>query len=171
MKDYRVIFHNPDTGIAAVLVPAPEMFDPNSKTRKLLEVKDGLTFASDEEVLSFIIAKDLSEGADFQIVHVSELPQDRYFRNSWKYENGKVSVDMAKAKDFHLSKIREARDRQLEKLDKDFNKYFGQKKQQLADQVEAQRQQLRDIPQTFDLSQANSPKELKALWPDGLPKV
>ena len=37
--------------------------------------------------------------------------------------------------------------------------------------VKAKKQELRDIPQTFDLTtEHDTPEELKAKWPEGLPK-
>ena len=58
----RIIYPTSDGGVA-VIVPAPEC---------------GLTI---EE----IAAKDVPAGKQFKIVDVSDIPEDRTFRNAWEY--------------------------------------------------------------------------------------
>lgn len=88
-----------------------------------------------------------------------DLPQDRYFRNAWIVSDEKIDIDMDKAREIHMEKIRIARDEALEVLDIETLKGID---------VQAEKQVLRDIPQTFDLSKAQTPEELKALWPEEL---
>jgi hypothetical protein len=57
----RIIYPT-DDGVA-IIVPAPEC---------------GLTI---EE----IAAKDVPAGVEFKIVDVSDIPEDRTFRNAWEY--------------------------------------------------------------------------------------
>ena len=57
----RIIFPNDDGGVA-VIIPA----------------ECGLTI---EE----IAAKDVPAGKPFEIVDVSDIPEDRTFRNAWEY--------------------------------------------------------------------------------------
>ena len=61
--DKRIIYPTSDGGVA-VIVPAPDC---------------GLTI---EE----IAAKDVPAGKQFEIVDVSDIPEDRTFRNAWEYE-------------------------------------------------------------------------------------
>ncbi len=56
------IIYSTDDGVA-IIVPAPEC---------------GLTI---EE----IAAKDVPAGVEFKIVDVSDIPEDRTFRNAWEY--------------------------------------------------------------------------------------
>ena len=58
----RIIYPNDEGGVA-VIIPAPEC---------------GLTI---EE----IAAKDVPAGKPFKIVDVSDIPEDRTFRNAWEY--------------------------------------------------------------------------------------
>ena len=58
----RIIYQTDDCGVA-VIIPAPEC---------------GLTI---EE----IAAKDVPAGKQFKIVDVSDIPEDRTFRNAWEY--------------------------------------------------------------------------------------
>ena len=62
MSNFRVIYKTSDGGVA-VIVPAPDC---------------GLTI---EE----IAAKDVPAGKPFEIVDVSDIPEDRTFRNAWEY--------------------------------------------------------------------------------------
>ena len=62
MSNFRVIYKTDDGGVA-VIVPAPDC---------------GLTI---EE----IAAKDVPAGKQFKIVDVSDIPEDRTFRNAWEY--------------------------------------------------------------------------------------
>lgn len=95
----------------------------------------------------------------FQIAKDSEIPTDRTFRGAWSHcPKKKIRVDMDKARDIHMSRIREARNTKLAELDK--RKY--------GPEFDAHRQKLRDLPQTLDLSKAKTPEELKTLWPDDL---
>lgn len=59
----RIIFPNDEGGVS-IIVPAPDC---------------GLTI---EE----IAAKDVPAGKPFKIVDVSDIPEDRTFRNAWVYE-------------------------------------------------------------------------------------
>lgn len=62
MQDKRIIFKQPDGGVG-VLIPAPNC---------------GLT-------LEEIAAKDVPQGAEWQIVDVADIPADRSLRNAWEY--------------------------------------------------------------------------------------
>ena len=103
-----------------------------------------------------------------QVVTIADIPQDRYFRNAWDHGGDRVTVNMDKAREIHLNRIRDARDKKLIDLDKETMKALGKKDDVFRAAVEAQKQVLRDIPQTIDLTVAKTPEELKALWPKEL---
>ena len=94
------------------------------------------------------------------------LPQDRYFRDAWTDQNpgSQIDVDLIKAQAIQMNNIRSLRDQKLKALDVEQLKV-------LADpikvaEIDAQKQVLRDIPQTFDLTIAVTPEELKVLLPE-----
>jgi hypothetical protein len=70
-----------------------------------------------------------------------------------------MGIDMTKARQVHMGKIREKRDEKLKFLDIETLRGIDNQEE---------KQRLRDIPQTFDLSIAQTPEELKALWPEEL---
>ena len=60
----RIIYPNPEGGLY-VVVPTPEAL-------KSMTIEE-------------IAAKDVPQGVPYKIIDVSELPQDRTFRNAWEY--------------------------------------------------------------------------------------
>lgn len=90
-------------------------------------------------------------------IGVSDIPEDRYFRDAWVSGEKPIDIDMAKAQSVHMEHIRKARNQKLQELDVETLKGID---------VQAEKQVLRDIPQTFDLTVATTPEELKNLWPE-----
>lgn len=99
-----------------------------------------------------------------------DLPAERTFRNAWTSSGTRVTVDMPTARVIHLDRIRRVRNTRLNVLDKDWMRAVGQGDTVGAATIEAQRQALRDLPQTFDLTTAATPEELMARWPSQLPQ-
>jgi hypothetical protein len=143
-----------------VCIPNPE-FVAELMREKTVYAEDGTETVvpgmKEEEAYKFILAKDCPEGAQ----EITEMPEDRYFREAWRIGYGIVSVDMEKARQVHMEVIRKERDKKLKALDVEQLKGVD---------VQGEKQTLRDIPQTFDLSTAQTPEELKALWPAELAK-
>lgn len=92
----------------------------------------------------------------------AEIPMDWTFRGAWKPD---LTVDMPKAREIHMNRIRVARDEALIEADAEVKKAEDAGDATKLAAERAKRQTLRDIPQTFDLSGAKDPEELKALWP------
>lgn len=90
---------------------------------------------------------------------ITDFPDDRTFRDAWHHDGEKITVNMDKARDIHMQRIRFSRNEKLKELD--VETFRGKN-------VQAEKQVLRDLPQTFDLTKAKNPEELKALWPDNL---
>ena len=61
----RIIYPNLDGGVC-VIIPTPE--------------------ALESMAIEEIAAKDVPQGIEYKIIDVSELPQDRTFRNAWEYQ-------------------------------------------------------------------------------------
>ena len=61
----RIIYPTDDGGIA-IIIPSPEYLA--------------------EHTIEELAAKDVPEGKPFKIVDVSEIPEDRTFRNAWEYQ-------------------------------------------------------------------------------------
>lgn len=130
---------------------------------------EGMTEA---QALDRALQKDVpADAINLQVLDRAELPADTYFRNAWEIKAGKIEVAKPKARAIHMEQIRRARVKELERLDRDWMRASGQKKNAEADAIESKRQKLRDIPQTANLERFESLDELKAFWPEDLPRI
>ena len=78
-------------------------------------------------------------------------------------------VDMPKARIVQMDLIRVVRDEQLKVLDDLQARAVGRGDDVERINLEQQKQVLRDLPTTFDLTAHTTPNELKAAWPIELP--
>jgi hypothetical protein len=60
----RIIYPNDDGGVS-ILIPTPEYLETHT--------------------IEELAAKDVPAGKPFQIVDVSDIPEDRTFRNAWEF--------------------------------------------------------------------------------------
>lgn len=144
-----------------------------------LTVRGGLSqswlkrrFAGDEDaalqyVLDVLVPRQNPGAVSAEIVDV-QFP-DRTFRGAWKKGGGRVDVDMPKARAIHMDRIRVARDAELARLDVEYQRADEDSDIVRKQEVAARKKSLRDIPQTFDLTVAETPESLAALWPRDLP--
>ena len=78
---------------------------------------------------------------------------------------------MDRCRGVHMDKIRIMRNAELAKKDTSFMRAVESGDTSAQTIIATEKQTLRDIPQTFDLTTENdSPEELKQKWPAGLPK-
>lgn len=142
----KFMYTNPD-GTIAIVCAAPKE-----------DLEKVLGRMSDKEYRAHVLARSIPpEASDVKEISDSDLPDDRYFRDAWEPgDTSKIKINMVKARFIHMDRIRSARDGALKSLDVDTL---------MGADVQAEKQVLRDIPQTFDLTKAETPEELKALWP------
>lgn len=142
MSTLRIIYEN-GNGIA-IIVPAPEMFENDSRTRQALEAR-GISFQNDEEIMQFIIDKDVPANTEYYVVDDSNINSDRTFRNAWvKADNG-VSIDCAAARDLALNSVRERRKIEFDKIGVPVKLAPELETAILSDETKAKLQQLREI--------------------------
>ena len=96
----------------------------------------------------------------------TDIPADRTFRNAWAQGAAKLpEVNMPKARDIHMDRIREKRNAKLAELDLAYiiadENNDGPGKAAIAQQ----KKKLRDLPATYDLSGHATPDTLKDDWP------
>jgi hypothetical protein len=113
--------------------------------------------------LEEIIAKDVPQGKAHFVVERATLPGDVYFRDAWVASTDAVVVDMARARDVQRQTIRNARDPKLAALDIEFQRCLEYGEDTSA--IVAQKEALRDAPQDPAIDAAQTPEELKAVWP------
>lgn len=90
---------------------------------------------------------------------------------AWEMGSGGIPrVTMIKARGIQMDYIRQVRDAELEKLDIPYTKALEAKDTPEQQRIAALKQQLRDIPQTFDLRTFATPNQLATAWPPELPR-
>jgi len=100
----------------------------------------------------------------------ADLPVDDYFFSAWVWAGTEVNVNMTKARAIHLAEIRKVRNEELVKLDVPFMRAVEAGDTDAQARIGTEKQTLRDLPATFDLTTDNdTPEELKAKWPTELP--
>ena len=82
--------------------------------------------------------------------------------------DGRPKVNMAKARGVHMDCIRVCRNAELVKLDVPALRAVEAGDTSAQSTIATEKQVLRDIPQTFDLT-TDTPEQLKAKWPAELP--
>ena len=121
---------------------------------------------------SDILAQRLEEICfnDFRYVAIPDSEGRRSgVGGSWEMgDDGLPQINMAKARGIQMDNIRMVRNKELAKKDIEFMRALE------ADDgssvaITVEKQTLRDIPQTFDLT-TYTPEELKNKWPEGLSK-
>lgn len=163
----KIIYTNSNGGLS-VISPADNVatdgkyFISFDKTKGIPEefVKNGFVLATIEQIAQ----KDVpSDATDMKIIDDPDFPSDRTFRNAWQQTAGKVSVDMAKAKDIQKQILRDQRQPLLDNLDVEFTKAVAANDQKQMKSIEDQRQALRDITDDPSIAAAQTPDELKAV--------
>jgi hypothetical protein len=84
-----------------------------------------------------------------------------------KVNNMAFSINMDKAKEIHLTKIRQVRSEMFPKLDVDFMKALETGNTELSAEIGAKKQQLRDIT-GMDLENVSDLNSLRNTWPTEL---
>ena len=80
-----------------------------------------------------------------------------------------INVNMSKARVIQMDAIRMVRDAELVKTDLQFMQAIEAGDTNAQAKIAAEKQTLRNIPQTFDLKIAQTPAQLKNKWPLELP--
>jgi hypothetical protein len=94
-----------------------------------------------------------------------ELPDPAFKAARVCGEDGRVAIDMPKARDIWRDRMRAARQPRLDYLDRLFNRAIGQRNETEAAAIEARRQALRDVPADLAIDAAETPAALKKVWP------
>lgn len=91
---------------------------------------------------------------------------------AWEMDiDGRPKVNMPKARVIHMDHIRKKRNEELQKLDIPFMMASEKNDKITMEKISVEKQKLRDIPQTYDLSGFKTPEELKAFWPKELKEL
>lgn len=141
----KVIVKRQDGGVS-IVTPAPGV------TQELIE-RD---------------AKRVEGYVSHRQVQDKELPTDRTFRDAWVDDDVKINVNMPKAREIHMNHLRQKRAKLMPELDVAYLEADEINDTLTKKAIATRKKALRDMPQTYDLSTAQTPEELKAMIPDYL---
>jgi hypothetical protein len=102
----------------------------------------------------------------FRVATKEEIPTDRTFRQAWR-DTGTVEVDMPTAREIHRERIRLARAPKLAELDIAYLR-ATEDQDPIGEDIIGEKQALRDATDDPRIEAAETPEELKAVWPKGL---
>jgi len=122
------------------------------------------------ESVSLRAKEDACCGNEFRYAGKPDANGQRDGRDgAWEMDtDGTPKVNMAKARGVHMDKIRVVRDTELVKKDLVSLLAIEAGDTSAQSTIATQKQVLRDIPQTFDLT-TDTPEQLKTKWPTELP--
>ena len=106
--------------------------------------------------------KDVPDGLSYHIVEDDEIPKNTFFERAWKIVDGKIEMDIVKARDVHRENIRIARQEKLEELDIEFMK--AQETGADTTDIVAKKNALRNAPADSDIDAATDDAGLKSQW-------
>lgn len=89
------------------------------------------------------------------------IPENRIFRDAWTIKDNEIVIDHKKAENIHLDRIRKARNDKLKVLDVETLKALTNPEK--LQEIERQKQSLRDLPKTIKLTNLENPE-----WPQEL---
>ena len=112
-----------------------------------------------------VIARDIPQDCDYNIVDSAKLPNDRTFRGAWTMD---CTVDMDKAKDIWIDQIRIVRNERLKELDIEWMKAMENGENKEASNIAAVKQALRDVTERKDIHNCKTVASLKKYWPQVL---
>ena len=142
------IIYTQENGVIAVVHPTPQSLEEMTIN----------------EIAQRVVPVGIST---YSIVEDSVIPTDRSFRNSWVgvdvgTTGATITEDIEKAKEWHKTRIREARVDKFAELDIEYQRATETSADTSA--IVAKKQALRDAPAASGISTAASTDDLKAQW-------
>lgn len=108
-----------------------------------------------------------SDLVSYRIVDKDKVPKDRYFRDAWvacEYEG--VKHDIEKCKEVHKDKLRLERNKKLAALDAPMMRAMELEDLDQIAELKKLKQDLRDLPESFDMDSLNTLDEIRMYRPD-----
>lgn len=109
--------------------------------------------------------RSYSQAVDsFREIQITDLPNSN-FRDAWTDDGDELKVDMAKARELQLARIRASRDAKWADFDR---RYMVAQRDGLdLSALNSERQMLKDAPESVEgsIASADTPEELSDIWP------
>lgn len=100
------------------------------------------------------------------LIEADDLP--KLFYDAWELKKDKVTINMDKARKCHMDSLRKLRDDKWKNLDEQYIRALENDDVKARKKIITKKNQLRDMPKTFDLSKYKTPEELIKARPDYL---
>lgn len=115
------------------------------------------------------ISRAVPDALSWRRVTDADIPADRTYRDALRDDGETLAHHMPTAREIHLQRLRHERAAKLPQLDVAWMRHFAAGDVAAAAAIEAQKQTLRDMPQTLApvIAAAQTPDDLKAI---GLPE-
>ena len=120
-----------------------------------------------EDQLDAVFAQANPDNLPLAVIDHTDLPKDRTFREAWTFDGKCAIIDKNKADTIQMDRLRVIRNEKLASLDVDMIRAMETNDTKNIQEIKDLKQQLRDIPQTEDLSKI-SIDELPDYKPDYL---
>ena len=158
----RAIWNDPITSATCIFTPA---YNDEIRPKAL----------TDDEWFDAAVLMSVPPSAAFSVIdcanpEVAAVLFDRTFRDAWVVEGGNLQVDMPKARDIHMARIRVVRDVELTRLDVPFIRALEEGDAAEQNRIKEVKQALREIPGAILplLDASKTPEELNQVWPSNL---
>lgn len=143
---YQVIIHKRNDGSVGVIWPSPQA------------LASGVTIED-------MIPQDIDDGEECRITPLYDLPSSREFREAWCDETASpvVDIDLVKAKDIQLNRLREERLPYLESSDVEITRAMETNNTEEIEAIKAKRQALRDATEALKQLEVSGYNDEEAL--------
>lgn len=153
---------------------AVKMKDGSVRVMEVLEVLKGPNHSVKRKITNKAIQEEIDKWIDaadvVEIIKEPSLPKDRVFRNAWKVDSKTKSldIDMDKAKELHIDRLRMLRAKQMKKLDIEFMRAVELNDVEKKTEIARLKQKLRNMPETHTMDDISDPDTLKMSKPSYL---
>lgn len=144
----RITYTRPDGGLS-VIIPVISRGDPPDFT--------------EEDALQRAMKDVPTDAQNVTVMDVSELPQDRTYRNAWEHSDGKIAHNMAKAAEVHRDILRQQRAPLLSALDVEYQRADERGDAKAKADIARRKQALRDITKHPGIETAKTVDDLKTI--------
>lgn len=163
MMEICLIFCRPDGGVS-ITHPLEPRNQHETEAAYLDRVEEKLRkkhLAQDGRTCSLVP----DDWIRVSVIPTESIPSDRRFRDAWCWEEPCIDIDMNRAREIHLGRIRARRDSALESLDKEQARFRSDASKVFA--LEQEKIRLRDLPQALsaDIQSANTVEALCNIQP------
>jgi len=152
----KIIFTRPEDGGVSIVCPAPKS-----------SIEQMVGSLTDEQYEALVMERSIPENAiNVREIEDTDFPTVDGFRDAWEDGGDKININLIKAKDINLGRLRQKRDSLLDTYDKLLARAMEIGTEQEVDNLKTKKQQLRDATEPLKaLTNPTSIDEIIQLTP------